>query len=303
MESVANVQDTSVSSPDISVKIDSKIEQKLEGVEAAAPSVAEVAPSEPPKDLSASWAAMAKKERYIQQQMKDLKEAQAELKRYKELKAKAKEAPHEFLQEGGLSLDDILQHELKKTVKPSTEDEVLSLKEKIKAWEDREAKKQQEQKEQERQKTISDFKSQIKAHAESAPEEYELLAAFDAYDSVFDVIEQFYARKGEILDTKKACDYVESTLLERVTKYKDLKKVRGLFETKQPEAALEKATETPDIQKPKTLTSVTLTSKDTITPALDLKDAQGGLLSEEESKRKAAAWLQARIEARKSGKI
>jgi hypothetical protein len=72
---------------------------------------------------------------------------------------------------------------------------------------------------------INNFKNEIETHIQSNTEEYELIAASESQNLVYDVIDEHYQETGKIMNIKEASDLVEEHLLEEARKFTKLKKL------------------------------------------------------------------------------
>jgi hypothetical protein len=143
---------------------------------------------------------------------------------------------------------------------------------KLEALQQKLEEKEQLEIQQREERAVAEFKSNITNHLQENAAEYELIAAQDANDLVYQVIEEHYNETGRILEIKDAADAVESHLTEEAQKLLKLKKLVG-----QP-------TPTPEskVQSPATLSN-TLSSQ--------VPKSEDRKLSMEESKRAAASLL------------
>ncbi|HAT67418.1 MAG TPA: hypothetical protein DCS66_22955 [Flavobacteriaceae bacterium] len=121
------------------------------------------------------------------------------------------------------------------------------------------------------------FQDEIKGFVHQNPNDYELISASEGDSLVYDVIEEHYNETGRILDLKDAADAVESYLEEEATKLMRLNKISSKFGINPPELA-----EMMDSQ-------VTLSNDHA---AHVNYEGASKMLSDDESKAKAAAYLQ-----------
>ena len=119
------------------------------------------------------------------------------------------------------------------------------------------------------------FQNEISNFVEQNQDKYELIEASDANELVFDVIEEHYNETGRVLDIEEAADAVESYLEEEAGKLMKLKKLSSRLGINPKE--LEE------------LEQVTLSNDHS---AQVQYDGASRMLSEEESKARAAKMLQ-----------
>lgn len=222
-------------------------EQSVEEVSAEVEPEIEVKKEEPKEDLlfSKRFAALSKKEKAIRQRESELNSKMAALEeRMKSLEPKKveepvresleqriKRDPLKALEEAGLSYEKLTQLVLNDG-KISTESQMQLMREELdnkykseienlrKEIESKEVKKQQEHEKQ----VVENFKIELAQFVDTG-EEYELIKANNAVDTVYQVIEEHYKKSGRVLSNKEAADAVESHLLEEARKLLKLKKL------------------------------------------------------------------------------
>lgn len=191
--------------------------------------------------LSTRFAALTRKERIIREkeaaikeQMKAVEEAKTEAQRIIEKKKLAKMNPMEWLQEAGLTYDEITQFILNdKKPSPDSKFDVIrqeneALRKELQEW-------KQQQELQKQTQIIQSFKSQINDFVQSS-DKHELIKTLGETETVYNVIDQHAAETGRLMNIDEACDIVEAYLEEqeqaRLQKLMNTKK----FQTKKPEA-------------------------------------------------------------------
>lgn len=192
--------------------------------------------------LSRKEKQLRERERQMEQRMQELenkyKSEEEQVSKYKSIPDRLKKEPLKVLEEYGLTPQQLAEMMLNDG-KPTFE-MMLSDKEKAFKSELDEIRKKLEEKEQKEQEDnynqiLTNFKKEIAGFVNDNKNEYELIVANDAVDLVYEVIEQHHADtkeesgEGEILDTKKACEYVEQYLLEEAKRHLSLNKVKGLL--------------------------------------------------------------------------
>ena len=123
------------------------------------------------------------------------------------------------LNDGKLPVDAqmrLMKEELERDYKTKFEE----LNNKLAEKEQQELEREKQNEETKYNEVITNFKSEINELVDGS-EEYELIKLNEAYDLVYDVIEQYYEKNGEILDKKEAADQVESYLLDELTKIQE----------------------------------------------------------------------------------
>lgn len=283
------------------------VTQETMYTEAPAPEVTEaleaekpVSPKvEEPKDdrFAAKFAALSRKEKAMRQQMQlievERKAAEAlktkyetEYSPYKNLATRIKQEPLKILEENGIKFADLAKMILENEGKP-TEDmvaknalgdlksEIEQLKAQLKAQKEEEVEKVKEIEKKKHEQVLNNFVGEIKDHVDGAADKYELIRANDAVELVYNVIEQYHADTGEILDTEKAAEQVEAYLEEEAKKLFELSKFK-----KNGAAAQEKPSATPQPSR-------------TLSNALASQAPSSGrkFMSNEESKAEASKLL------------
>jgi hypothetical protein len=204
--------------------------------------------------LSKRFAALSRKEKEIQEERKKIEEERRAFEsERKEIQGKlteatkaqdilriAQEDPISFLRETGISFDKLADAMLNDDGTLKTQSELAKVKkemdEKIEALrkeredEKKTAQTQQEEKELREKEyyiaqQIENFRQGMNQTIESKPDDYELILANQAQDSVWSVIENFFYETGEILQPEVAAEYVEKQLLEQAQKLLSTKKL------------------------------------------------------------------------------
>lgn len=252
--------------------------------EPSAPIVTE--PEEDPA-FTKRFAALTRRERALQERERLFREQQAEVERLRQSQQIAKTDPLAFLQAHGLTYQEITDHVLNNG-EPTAEFRVRKLEEQI----ERERQERERQRQEDRQKeidtTISGFKSQVKSMIDQQGDTYELIRSQEAYDTVFETIEAYFAKTGQILDVDVAAKHVEEELEQHARKILGLKR----FAPKEPQPlseTLESAVAEAPVPPPPATPPKTLTAAQTTGAAPLAKP--GEVLSEDESKRRAAQLL------------
>tara|TARA_R110000868_G_scaffold119214_1_gene315861 strand:+ start:2308 stop:3153 length:846 start_codon:yes stop_codon:yes gene_type:complete len=222
----------------------------------------EVKIPEVPKDdkFASKFAALARKEKAIQQREEELKkmrgsvdQEKTEYQKLTDLKKKARENPTAWLEEAGLTYDELTQY-LLNDKKPTAESKLTRLEREIEELRKVNEERQKEIETKQFESQLTAFKNEIKDFI-TKNDKYELTRAFDASEIVYNVIDQHYAEHKKILSTEEAADLVEDYLLKEAEETdKKLQSLKKLKKTVSPETPPQdlKATDKPAI---KTLTN------------------------------------------------
>lgn len=182
-------------------------------------------------DMSAKFAALAKKERIARLAQYNLKtketslaqreQAIAERERIWEEEFKA--SPLEAIKKRGYTYEDITKAALNDgKFEPATEiksvkEEIARLREEQKEKDKLALEQQQTAVQQAEQEAVDGFKFKIGEHIDGNKEKYELTALYEAHDLVFQTVEEHYLRTSKegtpkILSVDEACALVEQYL-------------------------------------------------------------------------------------------
>lgn len=183
----------------------------------AAP-VVESAP-QPDSQLDSRLAALTRREREIQQRQQAFSQEKAGMISKADLA--------KFWKEDRNKLRDLLgasEDEWRGLSTPQLPHEapLQSIREELEALKRERAQEQQA-------KSVTDFKRSLGDFVRQSPDDYELISAYDAVDSVFDIMAEHYKEHGTVMDTKVACDYVENYLFNQLKQGTTTKKLSSLF--------------------------------------------------------------------------
>jgi GTPase SAR1 family protein len=192
--------------------------------------------------FSSRFAALSRKEKDIRSRerdledkiaqfearMQELEQSQAPQVEEKEpeipLEYKLKKNPLEALSELGLTYEKLTELALNDgKLTPDMQMQLMreeiekDYKSKFDELQNKLLEKEKQEEEAKYETAINQFKSEINDFVDGS-EEYELIQANDAYDLVYDVIEEYYQENGRILDKKEAADQVEQFLEEEAQK-------------------------------------------------------------------------------------
>lgn len=184
--------------------------------------------------VSARFAALARKEKALQEREKAYKEQEAKYKELASAIEEVKSNPLKALESLGMSFEDFAQAYVNALdpQAPSAEDKIAQIEAKLAAKEKEELDRQERAKQEAlkaEQKKIEDQINNYKQHIQktiSADDRYELIQANQAYETVFDVIQDYYKETGKVLELDKAAQAVESHFEEEAKRLLSLKKFK-----------------------------------------------------------------------------
>ena len=249
--------------------------------------------------FSKQFAALSRKEKALREREKSIQEMEARLKEAEGNQSPAKEPepaelgieeliqskPLEALQKAGFSVDDILQMiagegEIPEHIQKSRKEQALEAKiaELESKLDNRFEELEKNAVEKEHAKVVDSFKDELKGFIDS-DEAYEFIRFNEAYDTVYEVIQEHYNETGKLLTEKEAADAVEEHLEEEAMKFTKLKKLQSKLGLKSEE-------ENSDLNEDRISTpSMTLDNDMTATPSSN--DPLKGLSVEERLERLA----------------
>lgn len=219
------------------------------GANDAPPPAADPAPAPPaaPKETpSKAFAAVARREQALQRQREQIAQEKAAVAAEKAAIAQARQdmdarygtkpkTPQEALERYGFSYQDATQHALNPAAPPTaeqlaraTQEELAEFKRQQVERETNAAKAAEQQATAQVQETLQSFQGEIEEFVKGNPGEYELIALHSAQNVVYDTVEAYHSKTGNVLSIKEASDLVEKYLVKQAraalgTKYfKDL---------------------------------------------------------------------------------
>lgn len=265
--------------------------------------------SQPKEDkFSSKFAALSRREKQLRELQRQIKserdefdrlrqEREQEFSKYKELPNRIKQNPLEFLQEYGVSYEDITNLALNDG-KPTTAMELKRMREEIlnelNAEKEERAKLEKRLEEEKYQSVINNYMNEIEDYI-NKNEQYELIRANsnEGISTVYDVIKEHYERtleetgKGEVMSTEDAANLVEEYLEQEAQKFLSIKKLgftKAQIEEAQKQEAVKSAQE-PEKKSEKREGSFTLSNDHNFTSSGEEIKPEG-LLSKEESLRR-----------------
>lgn len=172
---------------------------------------------------------LTSKERQILEAKKQIQQERSRYSKYDGLDELLQNDPLAALEKLGLDY-----HKLTERVLTSGDDDKTSKIEQRIAQLEAELKAERETKtKQTAEMQITQAKNSIKSLIESNKDDYEVLSATGDVDAVWELIVNYHAETGNVLDFKQACDAVEESLAEEYTQHierlKQTKKLSSLF--------------------------------------------------------------------------
>jgi hypothetical protein len=235
-------------------------------------------------NLAARFAALSRRERQIVEKEKTLKGFEEKINSFEKSKKSAKIDPVAWLEQGGITYDELTQYILNNN--QPTKDTKVSLE--LQDLRERLEKQEQEKKEREEKdrleaenRAIDNYKKQITDYAKTNADKYELINQSEEFETVFEVCEQYFAVNHKLLPIETACEQVEKYLEEKAEKFFTAKKFADKLKSAQVEDKKLDVNATP---------SATLTNKPFVAHSPTISP-EGRVLTREESLKRAASLL------------
>jgi hypothetical protein len=254
--------------------------QPIEGEAVATP---ETEKTEDPK-FARRFAALSRQEKQILAKSKEVDErskeyesSKQEAERARAILQLAKDNPMAFLQETGISYQELTELMLaaQKTPEDKKFDELRAEIEGLKQAEEKKAKRTEEAQTKAQiervTSAIETYKVDCKNTVQQNPDKYELILAYGREDDVFDIVERYFVENEKVLDFDIAADYLEQLLFEEAQK---VVKTKKFAPTIKQGAVRDKAKDERDTPKPSpTLTNTKSSSYAPSIKAVSQQDA------------------------------
>lgn len=210
---------------------------------------------EVPQDLGKQFGALARQRKRDELSRSELQKARdqhaaemAELKKYNELKAKAKQDPKAWFEHTGLTLDDIVNDYIKETAPPTEQQRIEALERTVSEYRENVQKAAKHREEMATAEAEKAARANVARLVSEASERYELINAKGVHDEVFDLIMRNFRETGkDNMSVERAADLLEEQLFEEQKELagKAKKKLAPLFASS-PEAGTEAKAGTKD---------------------------------------------------------
>jgi len=253
--------------------------------DAPAPEVApeiEAKKDEDPDKWAQRFAALSRREKELARKAAEVK-ALHENEEYKAyMTAKQSRNPIQALQSLGMSFEDAAKYVLNegKQEPPTVEQQLQELKDQIARAEQERVSREEKARQDYLEQTIDNHKQEIGQYVQANADKYELIAANDAQETVFEVIQEYYNKYNKLMSIDEAADKVEDWLTDRSRQLFKLKKFQPVTPTEEAQP------ETPARAEIKPKIGMTLTNSNVT--AQPSKSSLDGLSRDEALKRAAA---------------
>ena len=185
---------------------------------------------EAPKEdeaFSRKFAALTKREKELQKRDEELKARNSGYASVDDYKKLAKTDVNKWLEESGVTFDEITEYYLNGA--ESKDPKISEVEGKLADLEKRLKDKEENAAEIERQAAVAGFKAKQKEFILTKAADYELIAATDSYELVYDVTKQYYDKHNKVLAHEEAAKMVEDYLEKEVEKVLKASKIRNKF--------------------------------------------------------------------------
>lgn len=202
----------------------------------------EEAPKAQARELaSPQLSILAKREKALQKQREEIQKSKLdldskyeEINKFKSLKEQAKTNPLKFLEEAGLTYEELTNFILNGN-KPTAEMETSSIKSEMQKLRDEIAQREQEREnsakamdEKRAQEAISNFKENITGFLTGKPDDFELCNNYpESVDLIYDVIEAHFAQTEKVMSMEEAAKLVEDHFESEAMKVTSFKKIQS----------------------------------------------------------------------------
>lgn len=199
--------------------------------------------------LSSKFAALSRKEKAIklqelqfrqnqqamQQQLAEIKSENERIKKeFESYRTGVKQTPLQKLQEEGVSFDDLTTMQMNDQ-NPTPEMLIKRVRQELEtgyqsqfdALKKQLAEEKQKTEQELESRTVTQYKQQIKQHAEANDDKYELVNLHGKHEDAYEVIEEIYKTEDRILTIDEALDYVEQHLTNEANKILKAKKFQA----------------------------------------------------------------------------
>jgi hypothetical protein len=234
-------------------------------------------------DFAKRFTALTRKEREIQSQAEKNKADLQALSEFKKNQELLKTNPLKFMEASGIKLQDLVDLTLNDG-KETPNLLIQQLNEKVSNLEKERQEERERSQKGEYDKNIAEYKSKQRSHLEGKKDNYELINHYEAFDTVYDIMNKHFIETGEELDIDKVAAHVEDYYEKQLEKVALTKKFQSRYAKPVTDTT---GTPTKETEK-KSPTSIT--NAEFSGSVSDSKTNE--YLDDEASKRKAAKVLQ-----------
>ena len=190
-------------------------------------------------DFTQQFAALSRQERELHLKQREFAakeqkfaEMEKRMAEYEQRMALANESPEKFLEANGISVKELLTRELNGGETPESEVLRKQLEAQAQQIEDlrqSQAAKERAAEDARLQQLKSSYVDQIKNWVDNTDgEQFELVKASNAYETVYQVLQQEYNASGRDLGFQNACEVVEDYYRKELERYRDTRVLKEL---------------------------------------------------------------------------
>lgn len=270
----------------------------------------------PTDDMSARFAALSRQEKKFQDEKRKAKELSEKYSPFDE--AISQKDALKLLERAGFSINDVIDAALKQDHVPTTDEKLLTVEQKLaafeKAREDERLAKEQAAQQEVFDREVSAFKETLNQTLTSEGDRFELINASGGADTVYEACFKIVTEDPDSYPTRaeveamipRVADMIEGQLQESLKKLTGAKKLKALLgsadalsgagnangsgSTAPTQASSSRPAEASSKQ------DITLTNKNAVNPAQP--ETKPKRLTPDESKARAAKWLDEQLRAR-----
>ena len=227
---------------EVSVELTPQPEQGA--VEVESPSAAPTEPEHTPANLATNFAALSRREREQHLQARDLQQREAQLneqmtrvKEFEQNIALAKENPQEFLKHVGVDMAGVINKEASGEVAESTQlrSELERQRQELTDLKSREQERVDQAETSRLHGLRNSYVDKITDWVDNRGDEFELVKKANAYETVYQVIQNEYNASGNDIGFEQACKVVNDHYAGELKRFSDTRTLKQLFEAS-PEA-------------------------------------------------------------------
>lgn len=205
-------------------------------------SVSSEAPTEPEPthaDLASQFAALSRREREQHLQARELKQREAQVQEqmarvaeYEQNLALAKENPQEFLKQAGVNMAEVINKEVSGEVAEATQlrSELERQRQELIDLKAREQERVQQAENQRLHSLKNSYVDKIAEWVDNRGDEFELVKKANAYETVYQVIQNEYNASGRDIGFEQACKVVNDHYAGELKRFSDTRALKKLYD-------------------------------------------------------------------------
>lgn len=206
--------------------------------EAALPSEAPP-PDQSPAEFASQFAIISRREREQHLRDRDLNEREgfieqkmAKVAEYEQNMLLAKQNPQEFLKQAGVNMAEVVNKDISGEVSPDVQlrGELERQREEIQDLKERESKRVEQTETTRLQGLKKTYVDQVTNFVDNRGDEFELVKKADAYETVYQVLQQNYNQSGQDIGFEAAAKIVNDHYAEELSRFSDTRTLKQLYD-------------------------------------------------------------------------